>query len=400
MCRGADAGTGDKVEGTKRFMAKQKSQKKSQRSQPSATRTSSATIKEAAPQAVTKPAANPLPTPPAAQPSRIWLWPTVGLFAAVVLIGGIVFFLRDSTAPGPTTLPAAVADAATATPTAPVALRPADAPPGVVDYCKRSPKFRDSLGFSTRAALSTIEQGVKGASMVEFDANGQALRSYQDPSWDDAGYLGHVVLDRGGNVYTFPAPYVSLIDNPPDLQNIVYRIDSTTAAMTRFYTLTATAPPTEANPFGIMGLAYDCDTESLYIASVAGSTRDETLGQIVRLDLASREVRFRYEGVDAFGMGLYIGPTGKRLYYGLARTPEIYSIGVDERGDLLDDVKLEITLPDTTLKARRIVFGTDGTLQVRSRPFDFNLIVTSDRPEVVYNYQLDPATQSWQLVQQ
>jgi hypothetical protein len=99
-------------------------------------------------------------------------------------------------------------------------------------------------------------------------------------------------------------------------------------------------------------------------------------------------------------LGLYIGPTGKRLYYGLARAPEIYSIGVDEAGDLLDDVKLEITLPDPTMKARRLIFTTDGTLQVRSRPFDFNLIVTSDRPELLYNYRLDSTTQTWQLVPQ
>jgi hypothetical protein len=122
----------------------------------------------------------------------------------------------------------------TAIPTATRPSRPADAPLGVVDYCKKSPKFRDTEGFSTRSVLSTLEKGVKGASMVEIDANGQPVRSYQHPSWDDAGYLGHVVLDRGGNVYAFPAPYVSLIENPPELQNIVYRIDSTTAEMTRF----------------------------------------------------------------------------------------------------------------------------------------------------------------------
>ena len=328
-----------------------------------------------------------------------WGWMVIGLLAAVVLMGGAIFLLRDTGGGGPVTLAAAptatVAPTATARP-----VRPADAPPGVVDYCKKSPKFRDTEGFSTRSVLSTLEKGVKGASMVEIDANGQPVRSYQHPSWDDAGYLGHVVLDRGGNVYAFPAPYVSLIENPPELQNIVYRIDSTTAEMTRFYTLTAAAPPSEANPFGLMGLAYDCDTESLYAASVAGSARDQTLGQIVRLDLATQEVRFRYEGVDAFGLGLYIGPTGKRLYYGLARAPEIYSIGVDEAGDLLDDVKLEITLPDATLKARRLIFTTDGTLQVRSRPFDFNLIVTSDRPELLYNYRLDSTTQTWQLVPQ
>jgi hypothetical protein len=52
------------------------------------------------------------------------------------------------------------------------------------------------------------------------------------------------------------------------------------------------------------------------------------------------------------------------------------------------------------MKARRLIFTTDGTLQVRSRPFDFNLIVTSDRPELLYNYRLDSTTQTWQLVPQ
>lgn len=327
-----------------------------------------------------------------------WAWMVGGLLAALLLMGGAIFLLRENDDSNLITL--ATVATPTIVPTATRPVRPADAPPGVVDYCKKSPKFRDTEGFSTRSVLSTIERGVKGASMVEIDANGQTVRSYQHPSWDDAGYLGHVVLDRGGNVYTFPAPYVSLIDNPPELQNLIYHIDSTTAEMTRFYTLTAVAPPTEGNPFGVMGLAYDCDTESLYASSVAGSTRDQTLGQIVRLDLATKDVRFRYEGVDAFGLGLYIGPTGKRLYYGLARASEIYSIGVDAVGDLLDDIKLEITLPDATLKARRLIFTTDGTLQVRSRPFDFNLIVTSDRPETLYNYRLDPTTQTWQIVQQ
>lgn len=347
----------------------------------------------------TKPAP-PLPSPVApAKSAGGWLWTIGGLLAAVLLMGGALFLLRDLDSGEPTTLAAVVTPTVAPSPT-PRPARPADAPPGIVDYCKKSPKFRDTEGFSTRSVLSTIERGVKGASMVEIDANGQTVRSYQHPSWDDAGYLGHVVLDRAGNVYTFPAPYVSLIDNPPELQNLIYHIDSTTAEMTRFYTLTAVAPPTEGNPFGVMGLAYDCDTESLYASSVAGSTREQTLGQIVRLDLATKDVRFRYEGVDAFGLGLYIGPTGKRLYYGLARAPEIYSIGVDAVGDLLDDIKLEITLPDATLKARRLIFTTDGTLQVRSRPFDFNLIVTSDRPETLYNYRLDPTTQTWQIVQQ
>lgn len=387
-------------------MAKRKSSKKTPNASSAARPTTQVQTSSAH-----RPPRSASPTPPrrvVTPTTTAWWWVGAGLLAAVLLIGAVLFSLRDRTPasssavvnmPTPTTAPTA-----TALPT-----RPAEAPPGVVDYCRHSPKFRDTEGFSTSAVLSTVEQGVKGANMIEMDANGQVTRRYQHPTWDDAGYLGHVVLDRQGNVYTFPAPYVSLIDNPPELQNIIYRIDSTTAEMTRFYTLTTPAPITEGNPFGVMGLAYDCDTESLYASSVAGSTRDATRGQIVRMDLASREVRFRYEGVDAFGLGIYITPplsttvqadgqtTGKRLYYGLARAPEIYSIGMDAAGDLLDDIRLEITLPDPTLKARRLVFTRDGTLEVRSRPFDFNLIVTSERPEVVLHYRFDPATQSWQL---
>ncbi|MEZ4862890.1 MAG: hypothetical protein R3C14_16350 [Caldilineaceae bacterium] len=335
--------------------------------------------------------------------SRGWVWTWGGLGAALLLVAGALFFLRElkpaaSNALAAATTPSLLISTPTAT-TAPEATRAATTLEGVVDYCRRSPKFRDTQGFSSRSVLSTAERNVKGAIMYELGPNGQVLHSYQDPSWEAAGYLGHVILDRNGDVYTFPAPYVSLIDNPPELQNIIYRIDSTTAKMTRFYTLTATTPVTPENPFGLMGLAYDCDTNSLYASSVAGSTRTEALGQIVRLDLASREVRFRYEGVDAFGLSLYAGADGKRLYYGLARAPEIYSIGVDAAGDLLDDARLEITLPDPTLKARRVIFSREGTLQVRSRPFDFNLIVTSERPEVVYNYTFDPNSHSWQLMQ-
>ncbi len=366
-------------------MAKRKSSKKAQR----------------------EPAISAPSVPQTANPfaiSRRWL--ASGLVVALLLIGAVLFLLRQREPTAPVA-PVDMAEATAPTVAPTVASghsRPNDAPPGIVDYCRRSPKFRDSEGFSTRSVLSTTERGVKGAIMIEIDANGQVTRNYQHPSWDDAGFLGHVVLDRGGNLYTFPAPYVSLIDNPPELQNIIYHIDSATAEMTRFYTVTAPALPTPENPFGIMGLVYDCDTESLYAASVAGSTRAETLGQIVRIDLDSRAVRFRYEGVDAFGLGIYITPstdaalTGKRLYYGLARAPEIYSIGMDEVGDLLDDVRLEITLPDPTLKARRLIFARDGKLEIRSRAFDFNLIATSERAETVYYYTFDQTTQRWQPV--
>ena len=71
------------------------------------------------------------------------------------------------------------------------------------------------------------------------DNNGPPKQTYQNPTWNKAGWLGHMAFDAKGNVYVFPAPRVSLVDNPPELQNMIYRVDSVSAEMTRFITLTA-----------------------------------------------------------------------------------------------------------------------------------------------------------------
>lgn len=322
---------------------------------------------------------------------RTWLWLSGGIVLVSLFIVLLWNLPRTSTASPPPATPLA-----TAPPTRPA--RPASAPAGIVDYCKASPKFRDTLGFSARSLLSTAERGVKGAILIEPAENGQPVRTYQHPSWDDAGYLGHVVLTRNGDVYAFPAPYVSLIDNPPEIQNIIYRIDSTTQEMTRAITLTAATSPSEQNPFGLMGLAYDCDSESLYAASVAGSTRSAEVGKIVRIDLPTQQVVFEYQNIDAFGLGLYIGPTGKRLYYGATRAAEVYSIAVAEQGDLTGEPQLELAIPDANFKARRIIFDRDGTMQLRTRPFDYNLIATSERPEKAYRFQYDATSKMWREV--
>jgi hypothetical protein len=295
---------------------------------------------------------------------------------------------------------AALMNAATAkpiTPTAtPRATRPASAG-GTVDYCRALPKFRDTLGFGAQAALSTADSKVMGAVMVEPGPTISATRAYQDPSWKSAGYLGHVLFDRKGDVYTFPAPYVSLIDNPPEKQNMIYRIDGVTAVMTPFVTLESAAPPSTQNPFGVLGLAYDCETNSLYASSVAGSARDAEVGRIYRVDMNTGKVASTFDNIDAFGMGIYVGPTGKRLYFGSARTPEIYSVAVDANGDLVGDTKLEITMPDQNFKARRVIFDRSNGLQVRGFPFEYSLVVTSERAEKIFNFKFDPATQKWVL---
>ncbi len=280
-------------------------------------------------------------------------------------------------------------------------------PLGPADYCRRHPRFARQMGFNERAILTTSSPTIKGLAMIQPAEADNPEQVYQDPTWDDAGYLGHMTFDPTGNVYLFPSPRVSLIDNPPQQQNTLYRVDSDSAQMTSLITLTADSPPTAANPYGIMGTTYDCDTNSLYVSTVAGSTATEEVGKIVRIDLTSEAVVAELQGIDPFGLsvlnllteeqGATEKAVGKRLYFGAARNAEVYSILLDDQGGFVGQPALELALPNTSLKPWRIVWDTNGDLIVRAMPFDFNLIATSERIEIPFRFRRDEAG-LWQYV--
>ncbi|MEZ4675069.1 MAG: hypothetical protein R2932_12580 [Caldilineaceae bacterium] len=211
-----------------------------------------------------------------------------------------------------------------------------------------------------------------------------------------------MTFDPVGNVYVFPAPRVSLIDNPPEQQNTLFRVDTDSAVLTPFITLTAESPISAANPYGLMGTTYDCDTNSLYAATVAGSTSDVENGKVVRIDLETESVVAELQGIDPFGLTILNEAEStmadstaalieKRLYFGAARSGEVYSIVLNAVGDFVGQPELELALPDPSLKPWRIVWDTNGDMVVRAMPFDYNLIATSERIEVPFRFRQDAA---------
>jgi len=275
-----------------------------------------------------------------------------------------------------------------------------DRPIGGVTACQSRPRFTAGLGLGARAALGTSVEGLKGLAVLDPEA-GAAGRPpvYQHATWDDAGYLGPWVYDRVGNIYVAPVPLVSLEENPPERQNKVYRVDTDTQVMAEYVDLPAAQPPSGANPFGVIGLAYDCDTDSLYATSVAGSTATEEVGRVFRVDLATGTVAARRDGVDAFGAAVFNGARGKRLYYGLARAPELYSIGLDERGDFAGEPRLELSLAalqsGTGDKIRRVRFGAGPAMTLHAYDFTYSLQVASERQERLFTFAYDAAGDTW-----
>lgn len=316
----------------------------------------------------------------AASANRLGLYIAIFGIVAILAIGGAFVWLNESNAkqgepvlspgwaPGPTTL------------------------------CRGTPKFPiEKLGFSRAVVFSTSERLNKGLELIEPGPDGTmtGAKTYQDPTWTRGGYLGTFVVDNQGNVYVAPSPRISLIDNPPAKANIIYKVDTTTGVMSEFLNLPSAAPPPAENPYGILALTYDCDTNSLYVTSAMGSTRQQQLGRIYRVDVKTGQVVDQYDNIDAFGLSAYNLPTGKRLYFGSARTPEIYSIALDGTGNFYGEPRLEGTMNGAYSKPRRIDFNARGQMLVRGIDFNFTLSATSEDRRTDYIFAYDDANTKW-----
>ncbi|GAB4192625.1 MAG: hypothetical protein OHK0022_06910 [Roseiflexaceae bacterium] len=269
--------------------------------------------------------------------------------------------------------------------------------------CKGFPPFATQLGFSVNAGIDSGDTRQPGLRVVEPAQNGGEPKIYEDPSWRQAGHLGAPVLDQSGNIYVAPAPQISVALNPPDQQNRIYKIDGVTGKMALLVDVPPAQPAALENPYGVLGLAVDCRTNSLYAASVAGSTRAAEVGRLVRIDLISGQITAQIDGVDAFGLAVATDgdAPGGRLYLGRARTPEVWSVALDTRGSFSGQPQRELAfgqwLNDGEGRARRLALGTDGSLTLTASPFAYTLAPPSTAPQQL-RFVYNPTARDWEYV--
>jgi hypothetical protein len=273
---------------------------------------------------------------------------------------------------------------------------------GVVNTCRKTPGFIHTLSMK-QPAIDSKQQDHQGGLVIRDMSNN---RAWQDETWTKAGYLAGFDRDNKGNMYVAPLPYVSLSQNPPDLQNQIYKIDSSTAKMQLYLKMPSEEKPNNKNPFGTMGLFYDCDTNSLYVSSLAGSLPRKENGAIYQIDLSTNTVVSQFNTIDAIGIGVFNTLKGKRLYYGLARKPHIYSILLDEKGNFTESKRFEFSLSrlqggDTTV-AKKIQFSKKANkfyMTVKETEFGFRLLAENNPERKKYHFIYSIADDKWSYVE-
>lgn len=274
---------------------------------------------------------------------------------------------------------------------------------GTTGNCRKVPKFISTLNMKRPALDSTQEGGLMGFQIRDYDPkkNGKAS-TWRDQSWNQTGYIGGFERDEKGNIYVFPMPYVSLLKNTPQTQNRIYKIDAKTAEMSLFMELPTKELPNSRNPFGVMGMYYDCDTHSLYVSSLAGSKPMKESGRIYQIDLMKKEIQSTLEQVDVIGLGTFNTVNGKKLYFGSARNPYIYSINLDEKGRFIGKKQYEFSLSsikggDTTV-AKKITFKRIKNkfyLVVKNIEFGFRLIAENNPFKKLFIFEYDEPQNKW-----
>jgi hypothetical protein len=271
--------------------------------------------------------------------------------------------------------------------------------PGLVDTCRTYPQFLSKTGLGMPIAFDSRQQGYVGLRLLQPSTG----KFWADPTWDDAGHIGAFARDKAGNTYIAPTPEINLHDNPPELQNRIYKIDSQTGQMQLWLDLPAAKLPTATNPFGVMGLFYDCDTNSLYASSVAGSEPTKTLGRLYRIDLNTGKVVDQIEQVDAIGIGVFNDIQNKRLYFGSARSSDVYSLLLDKQGNFTEQVKHEFALAllpnGNSTSARKFIFTQTKTeqfeLAVKEAEFGFRLTAENNPIRQTYHFNYDINNNQW-----
>jgi hypothetical protein len=189
-----------------------------------------------------------------------------------------------------------------------------------------------------------------------------------------------------------------LIDNPIAKQNFLYKINSQTGVMDKFLELPIKDSLSVTNPYGIVGLAYLCESNIIYVSSLQGSTREKENGVIYAVNEEGKIID-KLENVDAFGIGVTYINDGRYLYFGSARTSDIYQVSLTAEGKFRSKPIIKASLNNLGArgddKARKIRFDKTGRMEVFAIEFNYNLTAPTEKQETKFLFSWSEEAQKW-----
>jgi len=244
--------------------------------------------------------------------------------------------------------------------------------------CVRHPQFLSTLNITHPVTIDLSQQQFTGLAFLYGKNFSQVLHP---KAWKNFEHFSTYALDKKGNVFLAPMPFISIKPTTFNLQKNIYKLDSLTGKISIFIHFDEVLP-SASNPYGIISLVYDCDDDTLWVSAIDESNYREEKGVIYHIDIKSKKILQKIEGTDALTLRLLKSKNGKFLLAGSARKNALYAFKIEQQ-EIVQNSKIKLLeLPSANERIRKIKIRKENILELQTIPFSYTLVAeTSDKNE-------------------
>ena len=256
--------------------------------------------------------------------------------------------------------------------------------------CAKHPNFLQKLKIPQPIAIDLSQKQHKGLAFLY----GQGLsKAVHLKTWEKFDYFSTYALDPKGNMFLTPMPFISVKEKTFEFQKNIYKLDSNSGKLFVWKSFDE-VHASGNNPFGLMALVYDCDDDSLWVSAVDETDYAINRGLIYHIDIKSKKIIEKIEGIDALSLKIVKSTQGKFLLFGGARKNALYALNMETL-----KVKKLFELPNTHEHIRKIKVRGKHLLELQTIPFSYTLIAETSGNDVRKYYILrwDEVHSSWNL---
>jgi len=261
--------------------------------------------------------------------------------------------------------------------------------------CSRQPNFLKKLRINSPVAIDLSQQNYKGLAFLYGQNLSQAVHL---KTWEQFDHFSTYALTAKGDMFLSPMPYISIKKKTFEFQKNIYKLHSNSGKLEVWMSLEDVHAGSN-NPYGVISLEYDCDDNSLWVSAIDETDYAHNRGVIYHIDVATKQILQKVEGVDALSLKLIKSERGKFLLYGSARENALYAYEIVQKKLLTKTLKL-LDLADTTGRIRKIILSSSNTLKLQTIPFSYSLIAQTQEGSIRQNYvlQWNKELKSWNLL--
>ena len=261
-----------------------------------------------------------------------------------------------------------------------------------VRSCARIPTFLYSMGIK-RPVIDLSQMHYKG---IAFYYGPKFNKVLHKKEWEIYDSLGTYTIDRLGNIYLTPNPFISIRSSTFNLQKAIYKMDSRSGKLTRWLEIDDVKANAN-NPYGLISIVYDCDNNTLIASSIDESDYKAQKGVIYQINPKTEDIVNRVEGFDALTVNILHTKGSKYLIAGSARDNSVYAFAF-KGSKLLPTPHKLFELPNPRLRVRKIKVVGKNSLKLEAIKFNYSLVAeTNKKQRFEYIATYNPTNSTWQI---